>query len=924
MTESALLRRLRPGRDSNGTTWVLARYLDDWRRARSHGVSFDAGQRALQLAARPAPELVAGWLPIAAVRAPDGTLYKADTARHLLLAQGPCDAGFAPVPGIGGRGFATGRLHTPLGVAVDSLGRVYVADEGNARVQVVVPHGREAAEVVAVLGEGLRRPVHVALGAHGEIFVADRETASVHVFSAAFAALRIMPLRTLDAWTQEPWGAEPPPRATAIATTADGTIVVFDPQRAELWHMSACGEALASLPWPRPDALPPGWAPLPRRYTAEGEVVLGPLDGGVYNFAWHEVRIEAHLPAGTALRVQTYAGNDAAPPVLPWAPRAPVAIVPAPGEAGTAESARLVLPESEGWERWRLGRLARARPALHRFEGGGPSSVDRITVPWQAARRLHVGDHVSLRTAAGGATTAAIVGAPDRIATVAARGPQAAFDAPDSVTLLQRRDGELPHGPVDLSFLMGAPAALAAPAARDGRSEPMPLPHGLASFLRAGDVIELASAASDARVEILETNEDDATFVLDAPVTGDFSVSKLTLDESAGRLVVAASLPADGPAPAASTLAVIDDVHTEAQGLAYIEAGEPGADLSTVWLARGSLTGHITPASWTHLQFPEPRATDHGRYLWVRMLLRGAALRPADGVGPPTLAEATPSVFALRATGPRPSLTRWLPAIFSRRDAQDTAPGANFLERFLTLFEGHLTQVEMAYESVGRLLNPRAADPQWLEFVATWLDLAFDPSWPVERRRQLVIEGAALQARRGTPAALARYLEIYTGRPAAIVEAFWRRAPLPIQLGARGALGVAPLAGEAGAQARRDASLGHRFSVSVTLPEGIERAAAASAVRQIVETMKPAHTLYTLDIGRATPARIGIDAAVDAIVIPGPVRADPCACDPDEGRGRVPRGHIDRPDGGLPGGFRLGGRLGRGGVADIEPQGAST
>ena len=290
----------------------------------------------------------------------------------------------------------------------------------------------------------------------------------------------------------------------------------------------------------------------------------------------------------------------------------------------------------------------------------------------------------------------------------------------------------------------------------------------------------------------------------------------------------------------------------------------------------------------------------------MRLALRGAPA-PAPETGRAT---ATPSVRSLRLIGPRPSLLDWMPAIFSRRDPEEEAPGANFLERFLTLFEGDLTRIETAYESVSRLLNPEATDEEWLDFIAFWLDLAFDPSWPIERRRLLVQEGAALQAGRGTPAALARYLEIYTGASPAISEGFLNRPPRPIQLGARGALGVAPLGpGDVGPD-----RLAHRFSVSVIFPGRQPSPVAGSAVRKIVEMMKPAHTGFTLDMGRGSDGRIGIEGVVGAIVIPGAASVDPCLCDPDSEAPGVQRGHVA-------GGFRLGGRLGRSGAMRMSSGG---
>ena len=77
----------------------------------------------------------------------------------------------------------------------------------------------------------------------------------------------------------------------------------------------------------------------------------------------------------------------------------------------------------------------------------------------------------------------------------------------------------------------------------------------------------------------------------------------------------------------------------------------------------------------------------------------------------------------------------------------DFSQGNMFLERLLALFERELTDVEAAYESVSRLLNPEAADDDWLRFLSSWLALVFDPSWPIERRRQLVLDDCADRVR---------------------------------------------------------------------------------------------------------------------------------------------------------------------------------
>src|SRR5690606_16101821 len=246
----------------------------------------------------------------------------------------------------------------------------------------------------------------------------------------------------------------------------------------------------------------------------------------------------------------------------------------------------------------------------------------------------------------------------------------------------------------------------------------------------------------------------DATVLLAASVTGDFSTCDTFLRVAPGRLVVDELDWPDG-APAGEPVTVHDDDAGTAV-VAAIRWVEP--ELGAIWLEPGP---PVPWGTWTRLVLPEPAATDRGRYLWLRLVLTGATARPDD-----PLATATPVVRAVRLVRPRPSYLAYLPAVYGRRDEDDPS-GALFLERLLAVPELRLTGIEASFEEVARQLNPLAASPDWLAFLATWFGLVFDPSWPLERRRQLVVHAHELFARRGTVAGLQRYLEIYTGnRPA--------------------------------------------------------------------------------------------------------------------------------------------------------------
>lgn len=892
MTKSALLDRLRPGLDANGSTWSILRYPRDWRAGRMSGLTLSPADSSLRLEPAPLSAKQAGWYPSEAVMGSDGSLYRVDSATNALLVRRLCDPDFVRLPKFGGRGFATGRLDRPTSVSIDAQGRLYVADTGNARIQVVLP---ESGEVLAVLADGLARPVHAAIDRHGTIYVADEGTRRIHRFDARFAPLPSLTLRTTDPWTEEEWTEPPEAAPRAVAILADTSIAVFDPNRTMLWHMNASGDALSALPMLPDTQLPAGWRPLPNRFAPRGEIVLGPIDGGTPRLAWHKVLLDATLPPGTSMRVQSYADDDAEAKVFAWAPPRPVPLVQM--ETATGEGDRLILPDQHGWILWRAGRLLRAYPVVHGFDAV-PAGATAVALPVAEADRLRVGDSVTLDTDDGEVWTGVIAGIALRTLSVIATGPENAFHGDGPLVLVERDGQPLPHGPLDLAFLGLARGALGLDAiVRDGLPQEIALAHGIAAMLRDGDILSLSGGGY---IEVLKVGGDDIDVTFDTPLPAGVGRALLRLATAQRRLVVQNDF-VPIPAPVGLRLTVMGDVHAVQAPIAAVIG-------DTIWLTE-PLAGLVDGETWVAAQFPVPAATDRGRYLWLRIQFEGTALPPGTGLAYPLEASATPELRAIRILAPRPDVLGLLPALYARGDLRDDAPGANFMERFLTLFDGALTRIETAFDSVSRLLNPDAADAGWLDFVASWLDLSFDPSWPIERRRQLVREAAALNFRRGTPYGLQRYLEIYTGRPVSIGEGFRHRPPPPIQLGARGALGVAPL----GCADSEDEVFAHHFSVGVDLPAGEARIAARSAVLRIIDTMKPAHTRFALDIRGGVPARIGMGAVVGEIRVPGPA-ADPCACDPDPQADRDRSGNVER-------GFLVGGRLGRGGTAELVTTG---
>ena len=104
-----------------------------------------------------------------------GNLYVADTGNHTIRKITPAGvvstlAGLAGQSGSADGVGSTARFNGPTGVAVDALGNVYVADQGNALVRQILPAGL----VMTLPLASLSAPSAIALDSAGNGYVADR------------------------------------------------------------------------------------------------------------------------------------------------------------------------------------------------------------------------------------------------------------------------------------------------------------------------------------------------------------------------------------------------------------------------------------------------------------------------------------------------------------------------------------------------------------------------------------------------------------------------------------------------------------------------------------------------------------------------------------------------------------------------------
>lgn len=137
---------------------------------------------------------------------------------------------------------------------------------------------------------------------------------------------------------------------------------------------------------------------------------------------------------------------------------------------------------------------------------------------------------------------------------------------------------------------------------------------------------------------------------------------------------------------------------------------------------------------------------------------------------------------------------------------------SDFMSRFLAMFESIMLPLEWTADHFDLFLNPKESPSGFLPWLATWWDIVFDDTWTDDQRRELLMEAHQIFARRGTKWALARVLEIYTGREPLIDDT---NKNLP------------------------------EFTFNVRIPLA-EESVHRELIENIIDAHKPAHTTYSL------------------------------------------------------------------------------
>ena len=168
-------------------------------------------------------------------------------------------------------------------------------------------------------------------------------------------------------------------------------------------------------------------------------------------------------------------------------------------------------------------------------------------------------------------------------------------------------------------------------------------------------------------------------------------------------------------------------------------------------------------------------------------------------------------------TSPAP-LIDLLPAVFQEDE---------MTRRFTAGFDDVLAPIFLTLDSLDVLVDPAVCPDDFLDWLAGWIGMVLDETWPIERRRALVARGVELYRMRGTAAGLKAEVEIFTGGTVEISET--------------GGTAVSPTPG-----GEYPGEPSPRLAVRVTVDD--PGALSEKTLDALVASAKPAHVVHRVEI----------------------------------------------------------------------------
>lgn len=151
----------------------------------------------------------------------------------------------------------------------------------------------------------------------------------------------------------------------------------------------------------------------------------------------------------------------------------------------------------------------------------------------------------------------------------------------------------------------------------------------------------------------------------------------------------------------------------------------------------------------------------------------------------------------------------------------------NFAQRFTAALDEVLAPVLSSLDNRAAYFDAQFAPSDFLAWLAEWVGVVLDETWPIERQRELVARAGQLHAWRGTRRGLAEHVELFTGEVPEVEDSggtSWSATP-----GGR-------LPGRQGAEVT--------VRVRVSNPDDVDRARLDAVVRDA----KPAHVAHRIEL----------------------------------------------------------------------------
>ena len=174
-----------------------------------------------------------------------------------------------------------------------------------------------------------------------------------------------------------------------------------------------------------------------------------------------------------------------------------------------------------------------------------------------------------------------------------------------------------------------------------------------------------------------------------------------------------------------------------------------------------------------------------------------------------------------------------------------------------------LAPIFSSIDNFDAYLDPGLAPADFLDWLATWMGLVADETWPVERRRAFVASASELYRMRGTSKGLAAHVQIFSGGKVVVLEhgaTVWS------------ATSGAPLPGSSG------------FDMVVRVAVSDPSTVDAAKLDALVAVAKPAHLAHRVEVVSSAPA----PAPRRRPVVPAAPEAEPPAEEPPPADGDSP------------------------------------